>query len=179
MHLTFTDEAVGEFRTHYKITPPLRTQLDIDIILQGLNDGTIDCISSDHSPHASHEVEVPFEDAPFGHAGLESTVGVTLTLLTHRGILSPMETVRKLSTKPAEILRLGAGSLRPGDSPVAQVTVIDPDCQWTFDRHRTFSKSKNSPFHGMALRGKTMLTFCGGEIYRDALFPESRYKINE
>ena len=179
MHFTFTDEAVGEFQTHYKITPPLRTQLDIDIILQGLNDGTIDCISSDHSPHASHEVEVPFEEAPFGHAGLESTVGVTLTMLTHKGVLSPLETIRKLSTTPAQILRLEAGTLKPGETPVAQVTVIDPECTWTFDRYKTFSKSKNSPFHGMSLRGKAMLTFCGGEIYRDALFPENRYMISE
>jgi dihydroorotase len=179
MHFTFTDEAVGEFRTHFKITPPLRTQLDIDIILQGLNDGTIDCISSDHSPHASHEVEVPFEEAPFGHAGLESTVGVTLTMLTHKGVLSPLETIRKLSTKPAEILRLEAGTLKPGETPVAQITVIDPECAWTFDRYKTFSKSKNSPFHGMSLKGKTMLTFCGSEIYRDALFPEMRYQIAE
>lgn len=179
MHFTFTDEAVGEFRTHYKITPPLRTQLDIDIILQGLNDGTIDCISSDHSPHATHEVEVPFEEAPFGHSGLETTVGVTLTMLTHKGIITPLETIRKLSTKPAQILRLEAGTLKPGETPVAQVTVIDPECQWTFDRYKTFSKSKNSPFHGMALKGKAMLTFCGGEIYRDALFPDDRYTISE
>jgi len=179
MHFTFTEESVGEFDTLYKITPPLRTQLDIDIVLQALNDGTIDCISSDHSPHASHEVEVPFEDAPFGHAGLESTVGVTLTMLTHKGILSPLETIRKLSTKPAQILRLEAGTLKPGETPVAQVTVIDPECQWTFDRHKTFSKSKNSPFHGMTLRGKTMLTFCGGEIYRDAFYADERYSINE
>lgn len=179
MHFTFTEESVGEFDTLYKITPPLRTQLDIEHVLQALNDGTIDCISSDHSPHASHEVEVPFEEAPFGHAGLESTVGVTLTMLTHSGILSPLETIRKLSTKPAQILRLEAGTLKPGETPVAQVTVIDPECQWNFDRHKTFSKSKNSPFHGMTLKGKTMLTFCGGEIYRDALFPDDRYVINE
>jgi dihydroorotase len=102
---------------------------------------------------------------------------VTLTYLTHKGILSPLETVRKLSTKPAEILRLDAGTLKPGETPVAQVCVIDPECEWTFDRNKTFSKSKNTPFHGMALRGKTMLTFCGSEIYRDALFPDDRYHI--
>jgi dihydroorotase len=177
MHFTFAEEAIGEFDTHFKITPPLRTHVDIDIVMQALNDGTIDCIASDHSPHASHEVEVPFDEAPFGHAGIESTVGVTLTLLTHKGILSPLETIQKLSTRPAQILRLEAGTLKPGETPVAQVTVIDPNCEWTFDRNKTFSKSKNTPFHGMQLKGKPMLTFSGGEIYRDALFPTDRYRL--
>jgi dihydroorotase len=168
---------VGEFETEFKTTPPLRTQVDVDLLLQALADGTIDCIASDHSPHASHEVEVPFEEAPFGAVGLESTVGVTLTHLTHKGIISPLDTIRKLSTTPAQILRLEAGTLKPGETPVAQVTVIDPDHEWTFDRNKTFSKSKNTPFHGMRLKGKTMLTFSGNEIYRDAFFPEERYRI--
>jgi len=173
-HIVFTEDAVGEFDTYFKITPPLRTQVDIDIILQALTDGTIDCISSDHSPHASHEVQVPFEEAPFGSLGLETTLGLTLTYLTHTGILSPLETIDKLSTKPASILRLEAGTLRPGETPVAAVTVIDPDCRWTFDKHKTFSKSRNTPFHGMNLTGKAMLTFCGAEIYRDAQFDRLR-----
>lgn len=177
MHFCFTEEEVGEFDTKFKILPPLRTQVDIDLIVQALQDGTIDCIASDHSPHASHEVDVPFDEAPFGASQLESAVGATLTYLTHRGHLSPLETVRKLSTTPAEILRLDAGTLAPGALPVAQVTVIDPDREWTFDRARTFSKSKNTPFHGKRLKGKVMLTFSGGEIYRDALFPEQRYTL--
>jgi dihydroorotase len=90
-------------------------------------------------------------------------------------VLSPLETVRQLSTKPAEILRLEAGTLRPGGTPVAQVTVIDPNVEWTFDAKRTFSKGKNSPFDGMRMRGKVLLTFCGGEIYRDALYGAVRY----
>jgi dihydroorotase len=176
-HFVFTDEEVGEFDPHYKTLPPLRTQIDIDILLQAINDGTVDCIASDHSPHASHEVQAPFEEAPFGIVGLESVVGLTLTYLTHQGILSPLDTVRKLSTAPAEILRLDAGSLRPGATPVAQVTVIDPDLEWTFDVNKTFSKSKNSPFGGQELKGKAVLTFSGGEIYRDALFRENRFSL--
>ncbi len=177
LHFTFTDEAVGEFDTHFKTTPPLRTQVDIDLLLQGLTDGTIDCIASDHSPHASHEVEAPFEEAPFGAVALESMVGITLTRLTHGGILSPLETINKLSTMPAKILRLEAGTLKPGETPVAQVTVIDPDLKWTFDRNLTFSKSKNTPFHGVEMIGKPLLTFCGSEIYRDARFPAERFQI--
>lgn len=177
MHFALTEDMVGEFDTRFKTTPPLRTQLDIDLLLQGINDGTIDCIASDHSPHAAHEVDVPFEEAPFGTSQLESAVGVALTFLTHRGVLSPLETIRKLSTKPAQILRLDSGSLKPGATPVAQVTVIDPNLEWTFDRHKTFSKSKNTPFHRHKFKGKAMLTFCGGEIYRDAMFGEDRYRI--
>ena len=155
---------------------PLRTAVDIDIILQALQDGTIDCIASDHSPHASYEVSAPFDEAPFGQAGLESVVGVTLTYITHKGVLTPLETIRKLSTKPAQILRLDAGTLKPGETPVAQVTVIDPNIEWTFDVNRTFTKGKNSPFNGMSLKGKALLTFSGSEIYRDRLFDESRIK---
>lgn len=175
-HFVLTEEAIGEFNPNFKTTPPLRTQLDIDILLQAITDGTIDCIASDHSPHARYEVEVPFEEAPFGMVGLESVVGVTLTYLTHKKQLSPLETIRKLSTAPAEILRLEAGTLKPGETPVAQITVIDPNIEWTFDVNRTFSKGKNSPFQGMKLKGKPMLTFCGSEIYRDAFFDDSRYQ---
>jgi dihydroorotase len=174
-HFSLTEEAVGEFDSTTKMLPPLRTQVDIEIILQALNDGTIDLIASDHSPHASHEVQVPMDEAPFGMVGLESAVGLTLTHLTHKGVLDPLETVRKLSTMPARILRLDAGTLKPGETAVAQVTVIDPNVEWKFDVNRTFSKSKNTPFHGAALKGKAVLTFCGGEIYRDALFNEKRY----
>jgi dihydroorotase len=177
-HFVFTEENVGEFDTRFKMLPPLRTTIDIDLLVQGLTDGTIDCIASDHSPHASHEVDVPFEEAPFGSSQLESAVGVTLTYLTHKGVLSPLETIRKLSTRPAQILRLDAGTLKPGETPVAQVVVIDPNCTWTFDRAHTFSKSKNTPFHGMPLKGKALLTFSGSEIYRDARFADDRYSIH-
>lgn len=177
MHFVFTEENIGEFDTRFKILPPLRTSVDVELLLQALQDGTIDCIASDHSPHASHEVDCPFEEAPFGSSQLESSVGVTLTYLTHKGIISPLETIRKLSTAPAQILRLDAGTLRPGETPVAQITVIDPELEWTFDRHKTFSKGKNTPFDGMKLKGKTMLTFCGSEVYRDAHFSDLRYTI--
>jgi len=178
-YFVFTDEAVGEFNPLFKTTPPLRTAVDIEILLQALADGTVDCIASDHSPHALYEVQVPFEQAPFGSAGLESVVGVTLTYLTHAGILSPLETVRKLSTSPANILRLDAGTLRLGETPVAQVTVVDPDLHWTFDVAKTYSKGKNSMFQGMELKGKAMLTFCGAEIYRDRHFDAERYTTQD
>ena len=177
MHFVFTEDDIGEFDTKFKMQPPLRTKVDVELLLQGLQDGTIDCIASDHSPHASHEVDVPFDEAPFGASTIEATLGATLTYLTHSGILSPMETIRKLSTMPAEILNLDGGTLKPEGLPVAQVTVIDPDIEWVFDRNKTFSKSKNTPFHKMKLKGKAVLTFSGSEIYRDALFQAERYSI--
>lgn len=176
-HFSLTEDAVGEFDTNFKTAPPLRTQVDLDIILQGLQDGTIDCITSDHMPYAPFEVEVPFEEAPFGLAGLESTVAASLTYLTAKGVLSPLETVRKLTSAPASILGLDAGTLKPGATSVAQITVIDPNLEWTFDRHRTFSRGKNTAYHGKAFHGKAVVTYCGTEIYRDPGFPDDRYQI--
>ncbi|MBL8060679.1 MAG: dihydroorotase [Chthonomonas sp.] len=177
-YFALTDESMNDFDPNYKTTPPLRTPTDVDLIAQALADGTIDVIASDHSPHADYEVQVPFEEAPFGMVGLESCVGVTLTFLTHPGHLTPLETVRKLSTAPAQILRLEAGTLSPGETPVAQVTLIDPELEWTFDVNKTFSKGKNTPFHGEKLKGKAVWTLCGSEIYRDQSFDEKRSKVN-
>ncbi|MBN8690481.1 MAG: dihydroorotase [Armatimonadetes bacterium] len=173
-YLCLTEEMMADFAPEFKTTPPLRTQVDIDLLMQALADGTIDVIASDHSPHADYEVQVPFDEAPFGMAGLESCLSVTLTHVTHSGVLSPLETIRKLSTAPAKILRLDAGTLRPGDSPVAQVTLIDPELKWKFDVQKTFSKGKNTPFNGMELKGKAVLTISGSEIYRDASFDNAR-----
>lgn len=176
-YLTLTDEHVGEFNPVYKTTPPLRTEVDIDILMQGLADGTIDAIASDHSPYAPFEVEVPFDEAPMGMSTLESTLAVVLTHVTHKGRLSPMETIRKLSTAPAEILGLDAGSLMPERNPVAQITVIDPNHEWVFDATRTFSQGKNSPYHGWSMTGKAVLTYCGSEVYRATAFDEERYEL--
>jgi dihydroorotase len=151
--------------------------VDIDLLIQALADGTIDCIASDHSPHASYEVQTPFEEAPFGMSCLETSAAVTLTFLTHAGHLSPIETIRKLSTGPAKVLRLDAGTLVPGETPVAQITIIDPEKEWTFDAKKTFSKGKNTPWSGARFKGKVMMTICGGEVYRDAEFDPARVTV--
>ncbi|GIV02431.1 MAG: dihydroorotase [Fimbriimonadales bacterium] len=176
-HFSLTEEDMPPFDTNWKMNPPLRTKVDVDIILAALKDGVIDCISTDHAPHATYEKDAPFDEAPFGIVGLETAVGVTLTYLTHKGILTPLETIRMMSTRPAEIFRLDAGTLKPGRTPIAQVTVIDPNIEWTFDVSKTFSKGRNSPYHGMTLRGKTMLTFSGGNVYTDALYPAERHSL--
>lgn len=173
-HFTFTEDDVGEFDTHFKTTPPLRTQVDVEILLQALEDGTVDVVASDHSPYAPFEYQVPFEEAPFGLAGLESALGATLTHATQAGALSPLETVRRMSTAPARILKLDGGSLAPGACAVAQITVIDPNRQWVFERAKTFTKGKNTPFDGHEMMGKAVLTYCGSEVYRDAGFDDGR-----
>jgi dihydroorotase len=177
-HFSLTDEDIPPFDTNWKMSPPLRTQVDIDILLGAMQDGTIDCISSDHAPHAAYEKDRPFDEAPFGIVMLETAVGITLTHITHKGVLSPLDTVRMMSTRPAEIFRLDAGTLKPGRTPVAQVTVIDPDIEWTFDVLKTFSKGKNTPYHGSKFKGKTMLTFSGGEVYRDAEYNGSTLAVS-
>lgn len=176
-HFALTEEDMVPFDTNYKMSPPLRTRKDADALIKALKDGVIDCIATDHAPHASYEKDMPFEQAPFGIVGLETAVGFTLTHLTHKRILKPLETIRALSTRPAEIFRLPAGSLEPGRTPVAQVTVIDPNVEWTFDVSRTFSKGRNTPCNGMQFKGKSMLTFCGSNIYTDVLYPPSRKKV--
>lgn len=169
-HFSLVDEQMTPFDTNWKMNPPLRTKVDVDSLISALAAGVIDCIATDHAPHARYEQDSPFDDAPFGIVGLETAVGITLTYLTHKRYLSPLETIRKLSTRPAEVYRLDAGTLKPGRTPVAQVTVIDPDVEWVFDVNKTFSKGKNTPYHGCAFKGKTMLTFSGGEVYRDSLW---------
>ncbi|MBX3097380.1 MAG: dihydroorotase [Fimbriimonadaceae bacterium] len=173
-HFSLTEDDIGEFDPNFKTTPPLRSQLDVDMLLQALNDGTIDCIASDHSPYAPHEVNVPFEEAPFGMAGLETSLAATLTFATHPGTITPLETIDKMSTRPAQILGLDAGTLRPSGTALAQITLVDPALEWSFDVHRTFSKGKNSPFDGMKFTGKPVLTYCGSEIYRDAAYDSGR-----
>lgn len=173
-HLIFTEDDLGDFDPNFKTTPPLRTEFDRDLLTQALSEGSIDAISSDHSPYAPYEVQTTFDEAPAGMAGLESCLAACLTHLTQKGVLTPLETIRRLSTAPAEIMRLDAGTLKPGGSPVAQVTLIDPNLEWTFDVGRTISKGKNSPFHGTAMQGKAVWTYCGSEVYRDSLFDDQR-----
>lgn len=173
-HLIFTDENVGEFDTRFKTKPPLRTDYDRDILRQALQDGTIDAISSDHSPFAPYEMHATFQEAPFGMAGLESTLAACLTHLTQPGLLSPLETIRRLSTAPASIMGLDAGSLAPGSTPVAQLTLIDPNAEWTFDLARTITKGRNSPFHGTEMQGRAVWTYCGSEIFRHPSFDDAR-----
>jgi dihydroorotase len=143
------------------MNPPLRAADDVAAVKQGLKDGTLDVIATDHAPHAMDEKYGEFDYAPFGIVGLETALGLTLKLV-QEGVLSLAEAIRKLSVNPALILRLDKGTLSVGAD--ADMTVIDPNLEWTVDAAQFKSKSKNTPFEGWKLKGKAVRTMVGGKI---------------
>ena len=162
-HFTLVDDNVGEFDTHYKMNPPLRAVADRRALIEGLTDGTIDAIATDHAPHAFHEKQVEFERAAFGITGLETAVPLTLTVLHHYFKLPLWRIVELLSSNPAKIFRLeGRGTLAVGS--YADVTIFDPRKKWTFDASQSKSKSRNTPFDGWSFTGKAVATIVGGKI---------------
>ena len=160
-HFTLTDEAVAEYDGNAKMNPPLRPQADLEAVREGLADGTIDAIATDHAPHHRDEKEIEFEHCAFGVIGLETALPLSLRLI-EEGILSPADWVRRLSAAPAKILGVAGGTLGAG-SP-ADVTVVDPAREWTVDGARLRSKSRNSPFLGWAVKGRARATIVGGRI---------------
>jgi dihydroorotase len=162
-HFTLVDDNVGEFDTHYKMNPPLRSVADRRALIEGLTDGTIDAIATDHAPHAFHEKQVEFERAAFGITGLETAVPLTLAILHHHFKLPLWRIVELLSSNPAKIFRLeGRGTLAVGSH--ADVTIFDPKKKWTFDASQSKSKSRNTPFDGWSFTGKAVATIVGGKI---------------
>ncbi len=165
-HFTLTHEIIRTFDTNAKVNPPLRTQKDVDAVKMGLKDGTIDCIATDHAPHSIEEKEVEFDFAPFGLVGLETALGLIVTELIDKKVLSWPQAIAKLTMNPAKILQLEAGSLRV-NAP-ADITILDPKASWTVDPSKFHSKSKNSPFGGRRLRGVVVLTIVDGTV----VFPQ-------
>ena len=161
-HVALTDEDVRVYGTQGKMSPPLRSADDRDALLEGLADGTIDALATDHAPHTVSEKLLRFPDAPNGIVGLETAVGTFFTYLVETGILPASEAIRKLTVTPARILGIPGGSLSPG-AP-ADVTVIDPARTWTVDANRFRSRSRNTPFHGHTLTGRAVLTILGGRV---------------
>jgi dihydroorotase len=160
-HLTLTDEACASYDTHAKCNPPLRASEDVEAVCAGLVDGTIDAVATDHAPHSAVEKDVEFEQAAFGVIGLETAVPLVLALV-HAGRLSPTDFVRRMSSGPAAAFGLRGGSLAEGR--LADVTVIDPDVTWTCKPARLRSRSHNTPFAGLSLKGRATLTIVGGRI---------------
>ncbi len=165
-HLTLTEEAVGEYDTNAKMNPPLRTAEDVEALREALAKGVIDCIATDHAPHAVEEKETTFDDAPFGIVGLETAVGVLWAELVHKAGFPVLRLIDALSTKPCQILGLDGGTLREGAR--ADVAVIDPNAVWTVDAQRFFSKGRNTPYHGWTLKGAVALTIVQGRV----VFPQ-------
>lgn len=162
----FTDEALSTYNTNLKMKPPLRAKDDRDAIIEGLMDGTIDAIATDHAPHSIDEKLCEFRQAAFGIIGLESAVGATLSVLYHQKKMPINQILQKLTTNPAKILQLDKGTLTVGKD--ADITIIDPKKKYTFNEKNIFSKSKNSPFLGIELKGKVVYTFVDGKIvYRE------------
>ncbi len=160
-YFTLTEEAVRGYNTMAKMNPPLRTADDVAAIKQGLKDGTIDVIATDHAPHGMDEKSVEFDYAPFGIVGLETAIGLVFKLV-HEGLLSMSEAVRKMSLNPGSILRINKGTLSAGAG--ADLTIIDPNAEWTVDSSQFKSKSKNTPFDGWKLKGKPVQTIVGGRL---------------
>lgn len=157
-----TDAACEGYNANAKMNPPLRTAEDNEIIKQGLADGTIDCIATDHAPHAPYEKEREFDQAPFGILGLETAFASTYTHLVLAGVLTLQDAIAKMSTIPARILNLPGGTLAVGTP--ADVTVLDLDRRWTVRMEEIRSKSKNTPFLGWELQGKAVCTVLGGRL---------------
>lgn len=161
-YIALTDEDVGLYCTNKKMNPPLRTALDRDAVIEGLVDGTIDVIASDHAPHVPEEKDVEFDAASFGVIGLETSVGVVINYLVAKDILKPSVMVEKMSLNPNRILGTAGGTLSVG--AMADITIIDPDEQWTVDPRCFFSKSHNTAFEGFSLRGCAVYTILGGRV---------------
>jgi dihydroorotase len=165
-HLTLTDRACEGYDTHAKMNPPLREEADVAALRAGLQEGVIDCIASDHAPHAYDAKEAAFDDAPFGIVGLETAFGVCHTLLVQEGVLTLPQLIERMSTIPARAFRLPGGTLAPGAA--ADVVVLDVATPWTVDASGFRSKSRNSPFVGRKLTGRPVLTVVSGETVYDA-----------
>ncbi|HUG42193.1 MAG TPA: dihydroorotase [Longimicrobiales bacterium] len=161
-HFTLTHEAVAGYRTEAKVNPPLRTAEDREAVREGVRDGTLDCIATDHAPHHYDEKEQAFEDAPFGLVGLETALGLAITELVDGGLIDLPTLIERMSTAPARAFRLPGGTLSEGAA--ADVVVFDPGEEWEVDPARFVSRSRNTPFAGRRLRGRARVTIVGGRI---------------
>lgn len=164
-HLALTEAAVEGYNTNFKMNPPLRSAKDVEALQKGLKDGTIDCVATDHAPHTDEEKMLEFDEAPFGVIGLETALGVCLTELVHSKKMTLSELVYRMSSRPAEILKLpeGFGEIRKGTE--ANVTLVNLNEEWTVDAHHFVSKSRNSCFSGKKLKGKVAATLCMGNLW--------------
>jgi dihydroorotase len=161
-YFTLTEEAVKGYDEMTRVNPPLRGKADVQAILEGLKDGTIDCIATDHAPHSHEEKEVEFDQAPTGMIGLETSLGLCWTHLVEKGVLNPLQLMEKMSLNPRNILKIGYGKLETGKK--ADLTIFDPGMQWTVEPEAFQSKSRNTPFKGFQLKGRAVMTVFEGNV---------------
>jgi dihydroorotase len=160
-HFMLTEAEVREYNTYAKVNPPLRTEQDLQAIRDGVADGTIDAIATDHAPHTDDEKQSEFDRAPFGMVGLETAFSLTLALV-EASVLTPGQAVEKLTVRPARIMRLERGTLDVGAE--ADLVIADPEARWVVEPERLRSKSKNTPFAGRTLSGRVAFTLVGGRV---------------
>jgi dihydroorotase len=160
-HFSLTDEDIRDYDSNYKMKPPLRGHLDAAAAIEGLVDGVIDAIATDHAPHTGNMKMQEFERCPFGITGLETAIGLALEKLVHPGRISLLRMVELFTTGPARVIGLDRGTLAPGKP--GDVTVFSLDREWTFDVNQTESKSKNSPFDRHSFRGGPVATIVAGK----------------
>lgn len=171
-HLFLTKKDAEEIGTNAKVNPPLRDKEDVAAVKEGLIDGTIDIIATDHAPHSPNEKAKSWEDAPFGIIGLETALGLILTHLVKPGLLTINQVIEKMSTRPAEIFKLPVNKIARGEQP--DLTIIDPDIKWKVNVDEFYSKGRNCPFNGWTLEGKAIMTIVNGKIVmKDGLIVKS------
>lgn len=164
-YFSLSEDDIKDYDAKYKVNPPLRTKEDVEAVINGIKDGTIDVIATDHAPHTISEKQSPIQIAPMGMAGFETSLGVTLTYLVHSGKLSLMEAIKKYTSEPMKILNLkNQGCISIGNE--ANLTVIDLNEEWIADASKFKSKCKISPFDGYKLKGRVKMTIIKGKIYK-------------
>jgi dihydroorotase len=161
-HLLLTDNAVIDYDTNYKVNPPLRTSRDIGVLQEAVQEGIIDALATDHAPHLQSEKELEFLTAPFGIASIECALPLYIKALIEPGVCNWPKMIAMLTHRPAGVVKIPRGTLGQGDR--ADITLIDPDAEWTIDADRFFSKSRNCCYHGWTVRGRVEKTILAGEI---------------
>lgn len=161
-HLTLTDEACADYNPATRVSPPLRSMDHVEAMRAAVLDGTVNCIVTDHAPHAPEEKDVEFRNAPNGFCGLETSLGVVLTDLYHTGIFDLNTVINKMSCEPAKVFKLDAGTLKEGSK--ADITIMDLNKEWTVDSSKFYTRGKFTPYEGKACKGKAVATILGGQF---------------
>jgi len=161
-HLLLTDECCRTYDTNFKMSPPLRTAVDVSACIEGVRDGTIDCLATDHAPHRNEEKELEFAYAPCGIIGLECALPLYIKALVEPGHIPWIKLIELMTWRPAQVVKLDKGTLQDGAD--ADITIIDPNLQWTIDPEKFLSKSRNCPFKGWEVKGRAVATIVGGEV---------------
>ena len=161
-HLVLTDKDIQDYNPNKKINPPVRTEEDRQALIKGMLDGTLDVFATDHAPHTYEEKSRSLIDSPFGIIGFETALPIYLEVFYHLKMMSALEFIKRLTVKPASVLNIPRGSISIGD--VADITIINPNIQWTYDVNTSLSKSRNSPFHLRQFKGKAVYTIVNGQV---------------